>query len=244
MGHQRCSRSCVVSHRHITTYVLLSSLRNLPVSLVTAAQSPPKLCCFNFSSYHRWFTFTQLDGSLLKLLHFAQDQGLQGLWQAWPRPGSEACLTLVAYGLFQAALQHLVPGKRFEGPVTPKGNTPVYKVRLPTAVPTHCWTCCCNGRVMQPLTSDTTFLLLIDPVQLLSYRQMVSSATSSRWQRLLLHGGKLCCSFAVFQQKAKTSGALHWINASNEGKSCYSSECIATFMPSPQDWSLESRESV
>lgn len=97
-------------------------MSSLPADHLPKVQHNPDATC-------RWFTFTQLDGSLLKLLHFAQDRGLQGLWQAWPRPGSEACLTLVAYGLFQAALQCIVPGKRFEGPVTPKGNTPVYKVR-------------------------------------------------------------------------------------------------------------------
>ena len=61
-------------------------------------------------------------------MEFAQTEGLHGLWQAWPQPSLEAWLILVAFGVFQAALQRFVPGKRFEGPVTPNGNTPVYKV--------------------------------------------------------------------------------------------------------------------
>lgn len=76
----------------------------------------------------RWFTFTQLDGSVKKLVEFAQSEGLHGLWQAWPQPSAEAWLILLSFGTFQAALQRYVPGKRFEGPVTPNGNTPVYKV--------------------------------------------------------------------------------------------------------------------
>ena len=76
----------------------------------------------------RWFTFTHLDGSVRKLVEFAQIEGLQGLWQAWPQPTAEAWYILLSFGLFQAALQRFVPGKRFEGPVTPNGNTPVYQV--------------------------------------------------------------------------------------------------------------------
>ena len=79
---------------------------------------------------HRWFTFTQLDGSVRKFFQYAQSEGLHGLWQAWPQPSLEAWLILLAFGSFEAALQRYVPGKRFEGPITPNGNTPVYKVIL------------------------------------------------------------------------------------------------------------------
>ena len=76
----------------------------------------------------RWFAFTHLDGSVRKFVEFAQTEGLHGLWQAWPQPSAEAWYILLSFGLFQAALQRFVPGKRFEGPVTPNGNTPVYQV--------------------------------------------------------------------------------------------------------------------
>ena len=76
----------------------------------------------------RWFTFTQLDGSLRKFVEFGQTEGFKGLWQAWPQPSLEAWLIVLTFGLFEAVLQRYVPGKRFEGPVTPNGNTPVYKV--------------------------------------------------------------------------------------------------------------------
>lgn len=53
--------------------------------------------------------------------------GLPYLAAAYP-PSSWAGLRyLAAFGAIQAVLQLLVPGKRFEGPPTPKGNVPVYK---------------------------------------------------------------------------------------------------------------------
>ncbi len=89
----------------------------------------------------RWFTFTHLDGSVRKFVEFAQIEGLHGLWQAWPQPTAEAWYILLSFGLFQAALQRFVPGKRFEGPVTPNGNTPVYQV--PACFVLYCFLVLC-----------------------------------------------------------------------------------------------------
>ena len=86
---------------------------------------PAREICFTAC---RWFTFTQLDGSVRKFAEFAQSEGLAGLWKAWPQASLEAWLILLAFGTFEAVLQRYVPGKRFEGPVTPNGNTPVYTV--------------------------------------------------------------------------------------------------------------------
>ena len=46
----------------------------------------------------------------------------------WGPVGVEAWCWVSAFGVFQAALQLLVPGSEFKGPVSPKGNVPVYKV--------------------------------------------------------------------------------------------------------------------
>ena len=130
---------------------------------------------------------------MLKLLHFAQDEGLQGLWQAWPRPSPEACLTLVVYGLFQAALQRIVPGKRFEGPVTPKGNTPVYKVL------SHC-----TSFLQHALTHHTVFaaagtLWVLVPFVLLyplsSPCKLIPTlcCTAGKWCAVLLHHNGCFC---------------------------------------------------
>lgn len=40
----------------------------------------------------------------------------------------QAWFTLLVFGSLQALLQLALPGRRHEGPTTPKGNTPVYKV--------------------------------------------------------------------------------------------------------------------
>ena len=76
----------------------------------------------------RWFTLTQLDGSLLAFCYFVQKSGLAGLRAAWPWPGAEAVAHVAAFGALQAALQLALPGRTFKGPVSPRGNVPVYKV--------------------------------------------------------------------------------------------------------------------
>ena len=76
----------------------------------------------------RWFTLTQLDGSLLAFCYFVQKSGLAGLRAAWPWPSAEAVAHVAAFGALQAALQLALPGRTFKGPVSPRGNVPVYKV--------------------------------------------------------------------------------------------------------------------
>ena len=79
-------------------------------------------------SHRRCVIFTKLDGSLMAFYRFVQLEGLSGLWAAWPRPSLEAWSYVAGHGLLQAALQLWLPGRRHLGPVTPKGNVPVYKV--------------------------------------------------------------------------------------------------------------------
>ena len=76
----------------------------------------------------RWFTLTQLNGSLLAFCYFVQKNGLAGLRAAWPWPSAEAVAHVAAFGALQAALQLALPGRTFKGPVSPRGNVPVYKV--------------------------------------------------------------------------------------------------------------------
>ncbi len=76
----------------------------------------------------RCVMFTKLDGSLLALQKFVQIEGPSGLWAAWPRPSLEAWGYVAGHGLLQAALLLGLPGRTHYGPVTPKGNVPVYKV--------------------------------------------------------------------------------------------------------------------
>lgn len=99
----------------------------------------------------RTFTYIHLDASLLALWKYVQQQGLGGLWAAWPRPTADAWTHIVAFGLLEAVLQLLLPGKQHKGPVTPKGNQPVYKVTvlqadtrqsMEASLAQACWTPC------------------------------------------------------------------------------------------------------
>ena len=61
-------------------------------------------------------------------------EGVQGLIRRWPYVflGSKAFAAwrwFVGFGVLQAAMQLLVPGKVFRGPLSPMGNVPEYKVR-------------------------------------------------------------------------------------------------------------------
>lgn len=68
------------------------------------------------------------DGSLLQTWEYLRQNGLQGFIDIWPRPTAIAWKIIACYGAFEAALQLLLPGKRVEGPISPAGNRPVYKV--------------------------------------------------------------------------------------------------------------------
>jgi 7-dehydrocholesterol reductase len=71
------------------------------------------------------------DGSVLQTFEYLRDHGVvEGLKSVWSMPTLVAWKIIFGFGLFEAALQLLLPGKRFEGPVSPAGNVPVYKVRV------------------------------------------------------------------------------------------------------------------
>lgn len=68
------------------------------------------------------------DGSMLQTWDYLRQHGLDGLMNIWPKPTATAWKIIASYGAFEAALQLLLPGKRVEGPISPAGNRPVYKV--------------------------------------------------------------------------------------------------------------------
>ena len=76
----------------------------------------------------RWYTMVHADGSVVQTWNFFKQHGLQGLIEIWPRPTATAWYIIFIYGAFEAALQLFLPGKRVEGPISPTGNRPVYKV--------------------------------------------------------------------------------------------------------------------
>lgn len=78
-----------------------------------------------------WYTHVHLGGSLASLWQLIAADGLIStvatIWAPvfW---GSPVAWTVIGvFAVFELALMKLVPGARFEGPITPKGNVPVYK---------------------------------------------------------------------------------------------------------------------
>ena len=78
-----------------------------------------------------WYTNIALDGSLSRLGQEISSQGLFGfLYSAWQPVfwGSKTAWMIIGvFMLTQLLIMRLVPGKPFRGPITPKGNVPVYK---------------------------------------------------------------------------------------------------------------------
>jgi 7-dehydrocholesterol reductase len=78
-----------------------------------------------------WYTNTMLNGSLTALFSMFAQQGflnaLVTIWQPYWLGSPTAWLLIAAFAVFELSLMKLVPGKRFLGPITPKGNIPVYK---------------------------------------------------------------------------------------------------------------------
>ncbi len=75
-----------------------------------------------------WSIFVQYKGSTTDFIAFVSDQSN---WPAFvaslPTLSWEATTYIAVFGVFQAFLQLAVPGKPFIGPISPKGNRPVYK---------------------------------------------------------------------------------------------------------------------
>ena len=78
-----------------------------------------------------WYTNTEFGGSLWQLFNLIIQKGfIQTSYDIW-KPfffGSATAWKLIScFIVFELALMRLLPGKKFHGPITPKGNIPVYK---------------------------------------------------------------------------------------------------------------------
>ncbi|QDZ23633.1 sterol reductase [Chloropicon primus] len=75
-----------------------------------------------------WSIFVQHKGSVTSFgLQVADSSNWPAFSASLPTVSWEATSYIAAFGAFQAFLQLAVPGKEFIGPVSPKGNRPVYK---------------------------------------------------------------------------------------------------------------------
>lgn len=102
----------------------VKTLRNTlgPLALMLATPSSAILI---------WYTNTQLNGSLLALWGLFQEQGflttLYSIWQPVMWGSKTAFAMLAIFMSIQLLFMRLLPGKIYHGPVSPKGNIPVYK---------------------------------------------------------------------------------------------------------------------
>ena len=78
-----------------------------------------------------WYTNVFLDGSVQKLFAlFAQDgifSTIHAIWGPVFFGTAEAWKILVVFAAVELLLMKLLPGRKFEGLITPKGNVPIYK---------------------------------------------------------------------------------------------------------------------
>src|SRR5579864_5091770 len=78
-----------------------------------------------------WYTATHLDGSFKTFWDTVLQNGFFSTLGSFAVPlffgTSTAWKILACFAFFQLVLMRFVPGKPFVGPVTPKGNIPIYK---------------------------------------------------------------------------------------------------------------------
>lgn len=78
-----------------------------------------------------WYTNTYLAGSFVNLMNMFGEYGLlQSIYLIWAPVfwGSPTAWTIIlSFTVFQMGLMRALPGEEYVGPVTPKGNRPVYK---------------------------------------------------------------------------------------------------------------------
>jgi len=78
-----------------------------------------------------WYVNTSLGGSFQAFWTLAAKEGLLqtvgSIWGPLFFGSPTAWKILASYAAFQLLLMRIVPGKPFHGPVTPKGNIPIYK---------------------------------------------------------------------------------------------------------------------
>lgn len=78
-----------------------------------------------------WYTNTALEGSLYELLNLITQQGLfQTIYKVWAPyffGSAIAWQSIACFIVIELLLMRLLPGKVWHGPITPKGNVPVYK---------------------------------------------------------------------------------------------------------------------
>ena len=112
------------------------------VPLIIILLCPPASILF-------WYTNVALGGSFQNLWElFAQQGVFATIYQVWSPiflGTKEAWTILGVFSVVQLFLMKVVPGNRFEGPITPRGNVPIYKANgVPCYLITLALFCLCS----------------------------------------------------------------------------------------------------
>lgn len=116
-GYEKLEKIGVTGYRRITDQYIV------PLLLILITPNVGMLL---------WHTHRFCGGSYAKLLKLFSDRSvLSGLYEIWRRtlhwPENGLCVyILIGYSIWALLLMALLPGKKVEGPVTPRGNVPVY----------------------------------------------------------------------------------------------------------------------
>jgi 7-dehydrocholesterol reductase len=122
-------------------FTSLTWFRQTIVPLFLILACPPTVFLF-------WYTNVALDGSFAKLGEMFAQGGvfatIQSIWSPYFFGSAIAWKTIAIFAGFQLLLMRLLPGERYEGPVTPAGNIPIYKANgfLAYAVTIGCFCLC------------------------------------------------------------------------------------------------------
>jgi 7-dehydrocholesterol reductase len=103
---------------------MISWFRKILVPLLLIMTCPPLVMLV-------WYTNVSLNGSIEQLFTlFAKDgifSTIYGIWSPLFFGTAEAWKSLIIFAAVQLFLMKGLPGRKVEGPITPKGNVPVYK---------------------------------------------------------------------------------------------------------------------
>ena len=106
------------------TYSYLKQKLSTIVPLLLILISPPTVFLF-------WYTNTSLEGSLNRLGDLIVQNGLLStiytIWKPVFFGSSTAWTLIIVFAVLQLVFMKFLPGSLIQGPVTPKGNIPIYK---------------------------------------------------------------------------------------------------------------------
>ena len=113
--------------------ICLRWFRQTLVPLIFILGCPPTVFLF-------WYTNSSLDGSFTKLGELFAQQGIlttiYSIWAPYFFGSSTAWKIIFVFAVLELLLMRFLPGKTYYGPVTPAGNTPIYKANGPLAYAT------------------------------------------------------------------------------------------------------------